>query len=321
MSHPEPCTSAPARPFLYEGVFAHEYQHLLMEYEDTDEVNWINEVFDWAQTLTGYVDPSKPIDDIDFDSHIQCMLGWPASRPITPSLARRAGLENSLTVWSDQGDDEIPCDYGPPIRSWSCSPTGSGTDFMSALHRNDANGLAGLQDVLDDFGGGDAADLIHEWAAMLALRPGRRTSTAMSLITRWRLYASINDTVHAYDTPGALSNGSITSGCVMWAGPFERRADRGDQLQWRVRAGIVDRRSRRAWSGRCRAYSQTGALVDAQIEKSLYRPRSDADLRCPLGHRGVVGLRLCSGLDPAKVPTWTSSPTAKADVGPRSGCG
>ena len=23
------CTSAPARPFLYEGVFAHEYQHLL----------------------------------------------------------------------------------------------------------------------------------------------------------------------------------------------------------------------------------------------------------------------------------------------------
>ena len=28
------CTSAPARPFLYEGVFAHEYQHLLESYED-----------------------------------------------------------------------------------------------------------------------------------------------------------------------------------------------------------------------------------------------------------------------------------------------
>ncbi len=28
------CTSAPARPFLYEGVFAHEYQHLLEHYED-----------------------------------------------------------------------------------------------------------------------------------------------------------------------------------------------------------------------------------------------------------------------------------------------
>ena len=28
----DPCTSAPARPFLYEGVFAHEYQHLLHHY-------------------------------------------------------------------------------------------------------------------------------------------------------------------------------------------------------------------------------------------------------------------------------------------------
>ena len=46
------CTSAPARPFLYEGVFAHEYQHLLESYEDPDEVNWINEgLSDWAHAL------------------------------------------------------------------------------------------------------------------------------------------------------------------------------------------------------------------------------------------------------------------------------
>ena len=48
---------APARS-LYEGVFAHEYQHLLEYYEDADEVSWVNEgLSDWAQTLTGYVDP------------------------------------------------------------------------------------------------------------------------------------------------------------------------------------------------------------------------------------------------------------------------
>ncbi|MBA2311766.1 MAG: hypothetical protein H0V97_03085 [Actinobacteria bacterium] len=71
------CASAPARPFLYEGVFAHEYQHLLEYYEDVDETIWVNEgLSDWAQTLTGYVDPSVPIDDIDFDSHIQCFLGY-----------------------------------------------------------------------------------------------------------------------------------------------------------------------------------------------------------------------------------------------------
>ena len=96
------CTSAPARPFLYEGVFAHEYQHLLERYEDPDEVNWINEgLSDWAQTLTGYVDPAKPITEIGFDSHIQCFLGWlgvatPANpNPRAPAVRRtrsRAGV-------------------------------------------------------------------------------------------------------------------------------------------------------------------------------------------------------------------------------------
>ena len=28
------CTSRPARPYLYEGTFAHEYQHLLQYYQD-----------------------------------------------------------------------------------------------------------------------------------------------------------------------------------------------------------------------------------------------------------------------------------------------
>jgi hypothetical protein len=34
------CNSKPARPFLYEGVFAHEYQHLLEFYESAGESTW-----------------------------------------------------------------------------------------------------------------------------------------------------------------------------------------------------------------------------------------------------------------------------------------
>ena len=64
------------RPFLYEGVFAHEYQHLLENYVDVDEVSWVNEgAVRYAETITGYVDPSIPITQIGFDSHIQCFLG------------------------------------------------------------------------------------------------------------------------------------------------------------------------------------------------------------------------------------------------------
>jgi hypothetical protein len=35
------CTSAPARPNLYEGTFAHEYQHLLLSYVDPAETIWM----------------------------------------------------------------------------------------------------------------------------------------------------------------------------------------------------------------------------------------------------------------------------------------
>ena len=59
------CLSAPARPFLYEGTFAHEYQHLLESYEDADESSWVNEgISDWAQTLVGYIDTMYQLRDL-----------------------------------------------------------------------------------------------------------------------------------------------------------------------------------------------------------------------------------------------------------------
>ena len=59
------CASAPARPFLYEGVFAHEYNHLLRSYVDPAETTWQNEgTADTAIVLTGYSNPKAPITDI-----------------------------------------------------------------------------------------------------------------------------------------------------------------------------------------------------------------------------------------------------------------
>ncbi|HEU4487943.1 MAG TPA: peptidase M6, partial [Actinomycetota bacterium] len=101
------CASRPARPFQYESTFAHEYQHLLEYYEDPDEASWVNEgLSDWAQTLVGYVDPSKPITDQDFDSHVQSFLGfYGVLTPANPN-PRPSGPETSLNLWGDQGDDE-----------------------------------------------------------------------------------------------------------------------------------------------------------------------------------------------------------------------
>ncbi len=133
------CTSAPARPNLYEGVFAHEYQHLLVSYVDPAETTWMNEgLADWAQTLTGYVDPSIPITDLGHDSHIQCFLGWLGVATDFNPIPRDGGPENSLTLWGDQNDFEweILCDYGAAYTMMELLADRFGEAFMGELHRD-----------------------------------------------------------------------------------------------------------------------------------------------------------------------------------------
>jgi hypothetical protein len=211
------CKSAPARPFLYEGTFAHEYQHLLEHYEDPDEVNWVNEgLSDWAITLTGYANPSIPITQTGFDSHTQCFLGWlGVLTPANPN-PRAGGPETSLTRWGDQGDGEILCDYGAAYTFMGFLDSRYGADFMTQLHRDDSNGLAGLQDVLSGVSKKlDAQDVLHDWSLMVALDglidDGARVGGHINEkdITSNELHSTINwDTPDAYSTPGAPSNGA-----------------------------------------------------------------------------------------------------------------
>jgi hypothetical protein len=223
----DPCTSAPARPFDYEATFAHEYQHLLESYEDPDEVEWVNEgLADWAQTLTGYVDPTRPITDKGFDGHIQCFLGWlSVATPVNPIPRPECGPENSLTQWLEKGDPFILADYGATYSLMELLSSRYGDDFMTALHRDDGNGLVGLQDVLDSRSGRDgkghgkdtAQDVIHDWELAVAL-DGLVDGKQYHLkggpvkkgdVTVKTLDATVNwDNPHAYDAPGAPSNGA-----------------------------------------------------------------------------------------------------------------
>ena len=213
----DPCLNAPARPFLYEGVFAHEYQHLLEYYENNAEVSWVNEgLSDWAQTLTGYVDPSRPVTQKGFDNHVQCFLGWLRQQTLFNPIPRpTSGPENSLTLWGDQGDGEILCDYGAAYTIMEYLHGQFGTGFMTRLHREDAIGLPGLDVVLDQAGSRrDSQDIIHNWAAMVAidglLDQGRNVKGGRrSLYQTPTLNATIDwDNPHAFSTPGAPPNGS-----------------------------------------------------------------------------------------------------------------
>ena len=210
------CTSAPARPFLYEGVFAHEYQHLLEYYASPGEATWVNEgLSDWAQTLTGYVNPATPITQIGFDSHTQCFLGYLGIKTDANPIPRIGGPENSLTLWSDQGDDEILCDYGAAYTNMEYLHGQFGTALMKRLHNEDLNGFAGYQASLDAHASGTSArDVVHRWAAMVAidglLDQGRQLVGGIrSRYQTPTLNATVNwDIPDAFSEPGAPPNGS-----------------------------------------------------------------------------------------------------------------
>jgi hypothetical protein len=229
----DPCTNAPARPLDYEGTFAHEYQHLLESYEDPDETNWINEgLSDWAQTLTGYVTPGLPITDKGFDGHIQCFTGFlTVLTPVNPIPRPACGPENSLTRWEDQGPSEILADYGAAYSFMELLAGRYGTSFMTALHRGDANGFAGVDEALVTLHGGSRIRRGE-------YRDGRfQKTSSQSIFTDWTLAMAVDGlldqgariegrvrernlqipTLHstilwsnpeAYSSPGAPSNGS-----------------------------------------------------------------------------------------------------------------
>jgi hypothetical protein len=286
------CASKPARPFLYEGVFAHEYQHLLEYYEDTDETAWLNEgLADWAQTLTGYVDPSVPITEIGFDSHIQCFLGYlGVQTPANPN-PRDGGPENSLTLWQDQGFGEILCDYGAAYSLMELLAGRYGSGFMSTLHRGDENGLAGLQAALDGAGAGTtAAQVLHDWAVAAALDGhlddgARLRGGDPSRYQVPTLDASINwDTPHAYSTPGAPPNGSdyvrlrdAGGGYVRSAGLGSIEFDGAETLppkpvEWTVDAAAPDQ------AGDPALYSGSGPNFDRAIVREFTVPAESPTL-------------------------------------------
>lgn len=115
------------RPYLYEGVFAHEYQHLLHSDIDSDEENWINEgMADFAAYITGYSNP-------DTDSHVNAYMDHPY---------------NSLVNWGDQGALENLADYGAAYLMQLYLAQNYGSSFTQALAHNPLNGIASVNDTL-----------------------------------------------------------------------------------------------------------------------------------------------------------------------------
>lgn len=132
-----------SRPYLYEGIFAHEYQHLLHDDYDSDEESWINEgMADYAMVLTGY------------GESVWGHLGDTAELP-----------ENSLVLWEDQGGIEVLADYGNAFLFQYYLMEKFGESFIKDLFHNPLNSISGVNDTLTMYGSAmDFADIYHNWA-------------------------------------------------------------------------------------------------------------------------------------------------------------
>jgi hypothetical protein len=217
---PDICKSRPARPFTYEGIFAHEYQHLLQYYVDPAEVNFINEgLSDYAISITGYAKTNRSVFQKEAESHIYCFQGF--GNVITkynPNGRPCGGPQNSLTLWGDEGDgSEILADYG---NAWSFLlflRDRYGDGMIESIHRDaKAQGLKSVQDALDQFAKGvKVADVMHDFQLMTLVDKfaGAKNGSVSGIDKKRVSSPSLTSTVNllnpsAYIMPGASPNGA-----------------------------------------------------------------------------------------------------------------
>jgi hypothetical protein len=213
------CTSRPARPRLYEGTFAHEYQHLLQYYTDPNESIAVNEgLSDFAQTLVGYVDGTKTVFDKGGDSHLYCFQGFGiVATPFNTNPRDCGGPENSFNLWGEGGNpNAVLADYGNAYSLMLFLYDRYGVDFISRLHRDGTlQGLASISAELKAKGA-DLYTVLHDFQSMVLvdkLIDDARAPVVLGVpkarVTSRSLRSTVNlDNPTAYATPGAAPNGA-----------------------------------------------------------------------------------------------------------------
>ncbi|MCE7001918.1 immune inhibitor A [Kibdelosporangium philippinense] len=213
----DPCTSRPARPFSYESTFAHEWQHLLLDYIDgTSEDTWLNEgMSDFAQTLTGYVDSKATVDDQAQDGHLTCFQGFATVKTdANPNPRECGGPENSLNLWEGGRNASVLADYGNAYQFMLYLYDHYGADIISRLHRDaEHHGLDSVATQLKAVGENDLAKVLHNYQTSVLVDRFVENGKMFGADGKKVTSASVRSTVNlanpaANATPGAAPNGA-----------------------------------------------------------------------------------------------------------------
>ncbi|BCJ46636.1 hypothetical protein GCM10010168_38410 [Actinoplanes ianthinogenes] len=210
------CTSRPARPRMYEGTFAHEWQHLLEYYADPGEADWLNEgLSDYAQTVVGYVDARIGVHHAGYDSHLACYQGFGNVKTTYNANPRECGgPQNSLNLWDEGDPNEVLADYGITYELMVYLRDRFGAKMLSQLHRDkEHQSLDAVQSVLPK--GIRLTDVLHDFQVMTLVdkevgEPGGTiTGVARDRVTASGLRSTVNLANPAsYNKPGAAPNGA-----------------------------------------------------------------------------------------------------------------
>jgi hypothetical protein len=211
------CTSRPARPRMYEGTFAHEWQHLLQSYIDPAEELWVNEgLSDYAQTLVGYDDGTATVRDPGANGHLTCFQGFGTVRtPYNTNPRACGGPQNSLNLWHEGAAPDVLADYGNTYQFMLYLRDRFGPAALERLHRDGSRqGLAAVAAAI-----GPRVKLpkvIHDFQTMTLVDSivgdtpdGVMAGVPKRKVTAASLRSSVNlANPAAYDQPGAAPNGA-----------------------------------------------------------------------------------------------------------------
>jgi hypothetical protein len=153
-------------PELYEGVIAHELEHLLMNYSDEGELSWVDEgLADVAAFLNGY--------DMT-GSHLMYQQAFHRETSLT---RWGGGLENYgasfsyfAYLWERAGGNG----GGSLTPDLEYDDT-AGDKLIKLIFAEQANGMEGVQSAINAYNGGpeadlpSAAELFQDWAVTMYL--------------------------------------------------------------------------------------------------------------------------------------------------------
>ena len=222
------------QPTLYEGVIAHELEHLLHNYSDPGELSWVDEgLADFAVFLNGY--------DVG-GSHLTYHQVFYAETSLT---RWGGGLENYGAAYAffqylwEQAGGNGDGTYTPDLQD-----DGAGGDALIQLIFEDpADGMAGVQSAIDTFNAG----------------PGVTLPDAQTMYQNWAVAVYLDDEDSSLFDIKAVDYG--TPEFTTWT------IDTADDIFWEGRGSNQGAQPPSKWKKRSNGQSSTAVPYGIQVER------------------------------------------------------